>query len=26
VALKGLEKKLDVSRRHAAAVRRWARR
>ncbi len=26
VALTGLEKKLDVSRRHAAAVRRWARR
>jgi two-component system response regulator AlgR len=26
VALKGLDKKLDVSRRHAAAVRRWARR
>ena len=26
VALKDLEKKLDVSRRHAAAVRRWARR
>jgi two-component system, LytTR family, response regulator AlgR len=26
VALKGVEKKLDVSRRHAAAVRRWARR
>jgi two-component system response regulator AlgR len=26
VALSGLEKKLDVSRRHAAAVRRWARR
>jgi two-component system response regulator AlgR len=26
VALKGIEKKLDVSRRHAAAVRRWARR
>jgi two-component system response regulator AlgR len=26
VALKGTEKKLDVSRRHAAAVRRWARR
>jgi len=26
VALKGSEKKLDVSRRHAAAVRRWARR
>ena len=25
VALKGIEKKLDVSRRHAAAVRRWAR-
>jgi len=26
VALKGVDKKLDVSRRHAAAVRRWARR
>jgi len=26
VALKGTDKKLDVSRRHAAAVRRWARR
>lgn len=26
VALTGLEKRLDVSRRHAAAVRRWARR
>ena len=26
VTLKGIEKKLDVSRRHAAAVRRWARR
>jgi len=26
VALKGSDKKLDVSRRHAAAVRRWARR
>jgi len=26
VALKGIEKKLDVSRRHAASVRRWARR
>ncbi|MCK7583376.1 MAG: LytTR family transcriptional regulator [Chromatiales bacterium] len=25
VALKGIDKKLDVSRRHAAAVRRWAR-
>ena len=25
VSLKGLEKKLDVSRRHAASVRRWAR-
>jgi hypothetical protein len=25
VALRGVDKKLDVSRRHAATVRRWAR-